>query len=260
MFIYLLIVSVLFGLIMGSFTNVMIYRIPEKMSLWKPPSTCGSCGKQIKWYDNIPVFSFIILGARCRFCKSRISFQYPLVELLCGIIFAAIYLVYGFSPDLFFVGIISIILVAISVIDLKSMIIPNGLVISLAVVGVLYTGLRLVFPALFIWNLMWYEPLIGFLAASLPLFLIAVLSKGGMGGGDIKLMAAAGIFLGWKGILVALLAGSLIGAIVSIILMIAGKKGRKDMIPFGPFLCLGIMISVLYAPRLLEWYLGLFIR
>ncbi len=258
LFVYFLIVSFLLGLITGSFTNVMIYRIPAKKSLWYPPSACGNCGERIKWYDNIPVLSYFILGGKCRKCSSAISIQYPLIEALCGLLYVIVYLVFGFNLDFLFLSVIAIILVAISIIDLKSMTIPNGLVISLIVTGVLYSASRLIFPALFETGIVWYEPLIGFLAASLPLFLIAVLSKGGMGGGDIKLMAAAGIFLGWKGVLLALLSGSLVGAIVSIVLMIAGKKGRKDMIPFGPFLCMGILFAALFATGVIDWYIGLF--
>ncbi|MBN2881995.1 MAG: prepilin peptidase [Clostridia bacterium] len=260
MFEYFLIVSILMGLITGSFTNVMIYRIPEKKSLWYPPSACGNCGAGIKWYDNIPVLSYLILKGKCRNCGSGISIQYPLVELLCGILYAVMYLVFGLNLDLLFMAVISIILVAISMIDIKTMTIPNGLVIALFITGILYSGTRLLFPDMFSQTMMWFEPLIGFFAASLLLLLVAVLSKGGMGGGDIKLMAAAGIFLGWKGVLLALVSGSLLGAVISIILIIAGKKGRKDMIPFGPFLCVGIMFAALFATTVLDWYIGLFTR
>ncbi len=259
MFTYFLIVSIIMGLTTGSFTNVMIYRIPAKKSLWYPPSACGSCDTRIKWYDNIPVLSYLLLGGKCRNCSSRISIQYPLIELLCGILYGCIYLVFGLSLDFLFLAVISIILVAISVIDLKSMTIPNGLVIALLIMGILYSGVRFIFPDLFSQTLIWYEPIIGFFAASLLLFLVAVLSKGGMGGGDIKLMAVAGVFLGWKGILLALVSGSLLGAVISISLMIAGKKGRKDMIPFGPFLCIGILFAALFATQVLDWYIGLFI-
>lgn len=258
MFIFNITVATLLGLIMGSFTNVMIYRIPAKKSLWFPPSTCGSCNTRIKWYDNIPVLSYLILGGKCRECKNKYSIQYPLIELLCGVLYAIIFLAKGLSLDFLFISVITIILVAISVIDLKSMTIPNGLVISLLVTAVLYSVTKLVFPNMFNEPMSWFEPLIGFFAASVPLLLVAIISKGGMGGGDIKLMAAAGIFLGWKGILLALVSGSLVGAIVSIILMIAGKKSRKDMIPFGPFLCMGILFAALFAPQVLDWYVGLF--
>ena len=254
MFAFNLTVIILLGLIMGSFTNVMIYRIPEKVSLWSPPSTCKNCKTQIKWYDNIPVISYLILGGKCRNCDERISIQYPLVEAVCGILFAVIFLVHGISLDFLFTAVISVVLVAISVIDLRSMTIPNGLVISLIVISSLYTTCRFIFPGLFSGTITWFDPLIGFVAASLPLLLIAVITKGGMGGGDIKLMAAAGIFLGWKGILVALLVGSLIGAVVSSVLMLMGKKNRKDMIPFGPFLCLGILFAALFANPIIEWY------
>lgn len=256
--VFLIVFSFLFGLIIGSFTNVMIYRIPAKQSLSFPPSTCPGCGVRIQWHDNIPVLSWILLGAKCRNCKGKIDVQYPLIELLTGILTVILFLIFGATLELFFMSVILIILIAIAAIDYKTMIIPNGLVIALIVVGALYTGARFLLPGQFLYSMSIWEPIIGFFAASIPLYLIAVITKGGMGGGDIKLMAAAGIFLGWKGILVAMLIGSLAGAIISIILIILKIKKRKDMIPFGPFLCVGIFTAALAAPEIILWYSGLF--
>jgi leader peptidase (prepilin peptidase)/N-methyltransferase len=138
------------------------------------------------------------------------------------------------------------------------MIIPNGTVIALVVIGLLYTVARIIFPQAFTIQITWLEALIGFFAASVPLFLVAVLSKGGMGGGDIKLMAAAGIFLGWKGIILAMIVGSVVGAVVSLMLIALKRKKRKDLIPFGPFLCLGILVAAVLGPEIIKWYTGLF--
>ncbi|MDX1357859.1 MAG: prepilin peptidase [Clostridia bacterium] len=256
--IFWLIVALIYGMVLGSFTNVCIYRIPEGTSLWSPPSTCPKCGYQLKWYDNIPVLSYLILGGKCRKCKTKISVQYPLVEAATGILVALIYLKLGLTPDVLFLSIILVILLSIAVIDYKTMIIPNGTVISLIVVGLLYTIARLIFPQVFAIPITWLEALIGFFAASVPLFLVAVLSKGGMGGGDIKLMAAAGIFLGWKGIILAMIVGSVIGAVVSLTLIALKRKKRKDLIPFGPFLCLGILVAAVLGPEIIQWYTGLF--
>jgi len=256
--IFWLVVAFIYGMVLGSFANVCIYRIPEKVSLWSPPSTCSKCGYQIKWYDNLPVISYLLLGGKCRECKTKISMQYPMVEMFTGFLIALIYLKLGLSYDVIFLSAIVVVLLTIAAIDYKTMIIPNGTVIALIVIGVLYTVARIIFPQEFVLSITWLEALIGFFAASLPLFLVAVLSKGGMGGGDIKLMAAAGLFLGWKGVLVAMIVGSLIGAIVSLTLIAMKKKKRKDLIPFGPFLCLGILIAAVIGPDIIQWYTGLF--
>ena len=256
--IFWLVFAFLYGMILGSFTNVCIYRIPENISLWAPPSTCPGCSNLIKWYDNIPVLSYIILGGKCRKCKTEISMQYPMVEMFTGFLVALIYLKMGLSYDMIFLPAIVVVLITIAAIDYKTMIIPNGTVIALIIIGGLYTISRLLFPSEFLMQITWLEALIGFFAASLPLFLVAILSKGGMGGGDIKLMAAAGVFLGWKYILVAMTVGSLIGAIVSLTLIVLKIKKRKDMIPFGPFLCLGILIAAAIGPELVQWYTNIF--
>ena len=256
--IFWLVFAFLYGMILGSFTNVCIYRIPANISLWTPPSTCPVCNNLIKWYDNIPVLSYIILGGKCRKCKTQISMQYPMVEMFTGFLVALIYLKIGLSYDMIFLPLIVVMLITIAAIDYKTMIIPNGTVIALAIIGGLYTISRLIFPTEFVLQITWIEALIGFFAASLPLFLVAVLSKGGMGGGDIKLMAAAGLFLGWKYILVAMIVGSLIGAIISLTLIVLKIKKRKDMIPFGPFLCIGILIAAAVGPELVQWYTGIF--
>ncbi|MBN2558749.1 MAG: prepilin peptidase [Clostridia bacterium] len=256
--IFLVVFSFLFGMAFGSFANVCIYRVPEKKSLWFPPSACPACGYRLRWNDNIPVVSYLMLGGKCRSCKAGISFQYPLVEMLTGFLFALVYLNFGFSLDTLFVFVITTVLVVITGIDYKTMIIPNGTVLVLIIIGVLYSGFRLVFPGMFISEITIWDPVIGFFAASIPLYLIAIASKGGMGGGDIKLMAAAGLFLGWKGVLLAMFIGSVAGAIVSLVLIAFKLRNRKDLIPFGPYLCFGIFLAANYAPGIIAWYLGLF--
>ncbi|MFO7610863.1 MAG: prepilin peptidase [Clostridia bacterium] len=256
--VFLLVFSFLFGMVFGSFANVCIYRVPEKKSLWFPPSACLACGYRLRWHDNIPLVSYLMLGGKCRSCKTGISFQYPLIEMLTGFLFALIYLNFGFTLDTLFVFLIATVLVVIAGIDYKTMIIPNGTVLSLIIIGALYSVARLVLPGMFISEISIWDPVIGFFAASIPLYLIAVISKGGMGGGDIKLMAAAGLFLGWKGVLLAMFLGSITGAVVSLVLIAFRIRKRKDLIPFGPFLCLGILTAANYAPGMIAWYLGLF--
>jgi leader peptidase (prepilin peptidase)/N-methyltransferase len=245
-------------MILGSFINVCIYRIPEKKSIVTPPSSCRNCGRGIKWHDNIPVLSYMILGGKCRYCGEPISMQYPMVEMFTGFLVALLFIKLGPTFDMFFITLAAVILIIIAGIDLRTMLIPNGTVLTLLVLGVVYSGIRVLFPGVTAFPLKWFEPLIGFVAASLPLFLVAVISKGGMGGGDIKLMAAAGVLLGWKGAFVAMLAGSVAGAVISLFLIILRIKGRKDMIPFGPFLCAGILFAALFTPGTVNWYLGLF--
>lgn len=253
-----LVFTFLLGMILGSFVNVCIYRIPKKISIVTPPSSCTNCGYKIKWYDNIPVLSYLILGGKCRKCGEPISIQYPLVEMFTGFIIALMFITLGLTIDMLFLSILVVILIVIAGIDIKTMLIPNGTVIALLVLGLLYSGFRLIFPGATAFPIKWFDPLIGFFIASLPLLLLAVLSKGGMGGGDIKLMAVAGVFLGWKGALVAMVVGSIVGAIVSLLLIALGKKSRKDLIPFGPFLCIGILFAALFTQGLISWYLGLF--
>ena len=158
----------IFGMVLGSFTNVCIYRIPEKISLWTPPSTCPGCGGRIKGYDNIPVLSFVLLGGKCRNCKTKISMQYPMVEMFTGFIIALLYLKTGLTYDLLFLSAITVILITIAAIDYKTMIIPNGTIIALIAVSVIYTAARLIFPGSFIFPITWLEALIGFFAASVP--------------------------------------------------------------------------------------------
>ncbi|HZK60914.1 MAG TPA: prepilin peptidase [Anaerovoracaceae bacterium] len=234
------------GLLIGSFLNVCIYRIPENISVAKGFSFCPTCKNRIQPYDLIPVISYLFLKGSCRHCKSHISAKYPLVELLTGVLFILVYFQFGLTPYAGLTAILVSVLVAITFIDLKHQIIPDGLSLIIFASGI---------PAAFLSGLSPWEHVIGFFAVSVLLLIIAFLSNGGMGGGDIKLMAAAGLFLGWKLILLSLMIASIIGAIISIGLLVLKKADRKSMVPFGPFLSIGIIISVLYGNTLIMWYL-----
>ena len=256
--IFIAVLIFVIGIVIGSFLNVVIYRVPKEESIASSPSACQSCGHRLTAIDMIPIFSFVFLGGKCRHCKAKISPQYPIVEALTGALFLLLYLKFGLSYWLLVYAALAALLVAISFIDFKHMIIPNGLVIAMLVVGAAVLAAT-IFTGYFGW---WLDYVIGFFAGGLPLLLIGmftmyVLKKEAIGGGDIKLMAAAGLVIGWKLVIPAYLIGIVLGAIVSVILLATKIKKRGDEIPFGPYLCVGIMASVFFGNELIDWYLGL---
>ncbi len=233
------------GLLIGSFLNVCIYRIPQDISVARGFSYCPACRHRLMPADLVPVLSYLLLGRACRYCGAPISARSPLIETACGLLFLLAWLRMGLIPlSLLTMALLAVLLV-IAMIDLDHQIIPDGL--NLAI-------LLLALPAVYFSPLPWTDHAIGFFAVSVPFFLIAILT-GGMGGGDIKLMAAAGLFLGWKLILTALLMGSVPGAVASVFLLATGKADRKSMVPFGPFLSLGIAAAALFGDQLIRWYL-----
>lgn len=243
-----------FGTVVGSFLNVCIYRLPRHESVVFPPSRCPGCGSRIKWYDNIPILSYLMLRGRCRTCQSSISPQYPLVELINGLLTFFLFLTFGLSLTFAILFLFCSALVAITFIDLEHQIIPD--VISLP-------GIVAGFAASFVlpW-LGWQSSLIGIVAGGGSLLVIAygyelVTKKEGMGGGDIKLLAMMGAFLGWRAIPFILFASSLIGSIVGISLMLAQKKDSKLAIPFGPFLASGAILYIFFGRQIITWYLSL---
>lgn len=233
------------GLLIGSFLNVCIYRIPREEEIVYTPSHCMHCNTRIKWYDLIPVFSFLVLKGRCRSCGKTLSLQYPLIELVNGLVYGGIFWLYGMQIEtLLFSALFSILLV-ISLIDLRHYIIPNGLVVAIIALGLIHLILNYE---------RWLDYVIGFFAVSVVLLLMAIITRGSMGGGDIKLMAAAGLLLGWELILLALMIGSIIGSVVGLTLMAMKIITRKQMIPFGPFLSAGIFIAALFGHDIFIWY------
>ncbi|MDD3315329.1 MAG: prepilin peptidase [Syntrophaceticus sp.] len=237
------------GLCIGSFLNVVIYRLPRGESITLERSHCASCGKQLRWYELIPLFSYLFLRGRCRTCHEPISIRYPIVELLTAITFALVFLRFGLTLELLKYLFLSALLVAISFIDLEYFIIPNSLIIIGLVGGVI---LNIVAQDVGL-----VSALIGILVTSGFLLLVALISKGGMGGGDIKLAAVTGLFLGWPLAPLGLFLGACVGGIVAIILLLSGLRGRKDPLPFGPFIALGTVIAFLYGFEMLNWYLQL---
>ncbi len=248
-----IIVTFLLGAAIGSFLNVCIYRLPKGASIVYPPSSCPSCNSKIAFYDNIPIISYLVLRGRCRSCGASISMEYPVVEALTGVMAAVLFSVYGASTEFFIYFIFACALVVITFIDLRHRIIPD--VISLP-------GIAAGFAASFV--LPSIDPvtsLIGIAAGGGTLLLVAVLyykAAGieGMGGGDIKLLAMIGAFLGWKGVLLTLVFGSVLGAAVGALLMALFGKDTKYAIPFGPFLSAGALVYLFYGDPIIGWYLN----
>lgn len=252
----MMIFSFLFGLALGSFINVCIHRIPIKKSIVNPPSSCPQCDEKIKFYDNIPLISYIILLGKCRYCRQPISIRYPLVELITGLLSASLFARYHLSYQYFIFLIFSAFLIIISFIDLHHKIIPD--VISLP--GILF-GLALSF---FFSHITWYDSLIGIIGGGGVLYLVAVLferlaGKEGMGGGDIKLLAMIGAWMGWKSIPFVIIVSSLTGIVMGGGSLLLGRKGFQTKIPFGPFLALGALIYLFFGYEIKLWYFKLFL-
>ncbi len=247
------IVAVLLGLIVGSFLNVCIHRIPAEQSIVKPRSRCPACQAGIAWYDNIPVLSYIILRGRCRACGATIPLRYPAVEIATGLISWVIFHHFGI-PWLYAVWFIySAALLTLSMIDLDHRIIPDGISLSGIVIGLLLSAFTPLQPFL--------DSLIGVIVGGGFLLVVGlayetVRKQEGIGGGDIKLMAMAGAFTGWKGALFTIFGGSLVASILGISLMIARRSGAQLAIPFGPFLSFASFCYILYGERLIQLYLG----
>ncbi len=243
--IFLYILIFLFGLVIGSFLNVLIYRIPKHEDFVKIRSHCMVCGYQLQWFDLVPLVSWILLGGKCRKCKTRISVQYPIIEALNGILYVAVFLFYGFSIESLLYCLLFSTLIALSVIDFRTYEIPIGF-------NVFILALGLVRVATDYRN--WLTYLIGFLAVSIPLYLIFLFTKGrGIGGGDIKLMAVCGLLLGWKLVVLGFLLGCILGSVIHLIRMKVSKV--EHVLAMGPYLSLGIMIATLWGNQLISWYL-----
>ncbi len=246
--------SALFGLALGSFMNVCIYRIPLKKSIVSPPSSCPNCGERIRFYDNIPLISYLLLLGKCRHCSNPLAWHYPLVEALTGLLSVALFIRYGLSNQylLYFLYLLfTSVLVTISFIDLHHKIIPDVLSLSGIVVGLAASFM----PG----TISWLDSLIGIIAGGGSLFLVAfvyerITGREGMGGGDIKLLAMIGAWLGWRQLYLVVLISSLVGAIVGIAFLLLAGKGFRVRIPFGPFLSLGAMVCLFFGPELMNWY------
>lgn len=238
----------IYGIVIGSFLNVCIYRIPQKEDIVRESSHCMSCGHRLKWYDLVPLFSYLFLKGKCRYCGSKLSKQYPIVEALNGILYVVVFYATDFRWDSILYCLMTSALIVLSVIDYRTYEIPFGINVFLFVLGVI----RCVFGKGDRGTLM-----IGFFAVSLFLLLLSLLTRGAaIGGGDIKLMAAAGLLLGWKLIILAFVMGCIAGSVVHLFRMKACGAGR--MLALGPYLSVGIFIAALWGNGMIDWYLGLF--
>ena len=247
--ILLYIIIFLYGIVIGSFLNVCIYRIPEKKSIM-PRSHCMNCGVTLHWYDMFPVFSYIILRGRCRNCGAKISKQYPLIEALNGILYVIVFMANGININSVLYCLMTSVLIVLTMIDERTFEIPLCLNITLAVIGVVMCVID---------RQDIISHLVGMVCVSLVLFIIYFLSGGqAIGGGDVKLMAAAGLILGWKLIILAFLLACILGSVIHLIRM--RVSGAKHMLAMGPYLSLGIFIAALWGNGMIDWYVNILCR
>ncbi|MBQ2800950.1 MAG: prepilin peptidase [Lachnospiraceae bacterium] len=236
----------IYGIVIGSFLNVCIYRIPKGENIAKVRSHCMDCGYQLKWYDLIPIFSCLCLGGKCRKCKTHISIQYPMVELANGILYLLVFMVNGFCASSFLYCFLVSALIVISVIDFRTYEIPFGINVFIFILGIIQVIIDYE---------NWLDYLIGFFAVSIFMQIVIWLTKGtGFGGGDMKLMAAAGLLLGWKRIVLAFLLGCIVGSICHVIRMKVTKEDH--VLAFGPYLSIGILLAALWGNKMIYWYLS----
>ena len=249
--------SFLFGLALGSFLNVCIHRIPLKKSIVHPPSSCPQCGQKIKAYDNIPVISYIFLLGKCRYCKAPISLRYPVVEIITGLLSTALFVRYGFHYKYLIYLAFSASLVIISFIDLQHKIIPDIISLPGIIIGL---AISIIFH-----HISWLNAMIGALGGGGSLFLVAVVfekvtGREGMGGGDVKLLAMIGAWMGWRALPFIILISSLTGAIIGGGSLLLTSRGLQTKIPFGPFLALGALIYLFFGYELVSWYSRILLR
>ena len=242
------------GLVVGSFLNVCIYRLPREESIAWPASHCTTCNRTLRWYENVPVVSWALLRGRCRTCGSRISTRYPIVELTTGALFLAGYLAFGLTPLLAARLLFGCAMVVLFAIDLEHQLLPNvitlpGIVVGLIASAVLPPGL--------------VDALIGVLIGGGVLWLIGEAyfrysGHEGMGGGDVKMLAMIGAFLGWKLVLVTLVLSSIAGSVIGLLVIAIRKGGMKYALPYGTFLALGALVASLAGDAIVNWYVGLY--
>jgi leader peptidase (prepilin peptidase)/N-methyltransferase len=245
------ILSVVLGLIVGSFLNVCIYRLPKGESVIRPGSRCTVCGFSIAWYDNIPVLSFLLLGGRCRGCGGRISWRYPAVEALTGVLFLLATLRLGLGVRTIFLLTFLCGLVVVTFIDLDHQIIPHAVTLPGIPLGLIASAItRDPSPR---------DAAAGALVGAGLVYLVAVYAevafqRESMGGGDINLLAMIGAFLGWRQVFLSFFIAVAAGACLSLLLIATGVLSRKDRIPFGPFLALGAVVALFGGDDLINWY------
>jgi leader peptidase (prepilin peptidase)/N-methyltransferase len=242
------------GLAVGSFLNVCIHRLPRGQSLNSPPSRCPHCDYQLRWFDNIPLVSYALLAGRCRKCRTRISIRYPIVELLTMGLFVLHGVVFGWTALLVPRLVFACAMVVLFAIDLEHHLLPNAITLPGVAVGLIAST---VLPPGII------DALIGVLIGGGVLWLIGEAyyrysGHEGMGGGDVKMLAMIGAFLGWKLVLVTLVLSSVVGSVIGLIVIAIRKGGMKYALPYGTFLALGALVASLAGEAIVDWYVGLY--
>ena len=243
------------GLAIGSFLNVCIHRLPRQASIVQPPSSCPNCGYMLRWIDNVPVLSYVMLGGRCRTCRTPISIRYPIVELMTMAIFVLHYAVFGADVILVPRLLFACVLIVLFAIDLEHHLLPNVITLPGIVVG-------LAFSTMFAPGLV--DALIGTVLGGAILWLIGEAyyrysGVEGMGGGDVKMLAMIGAFLGWKLVILTLVFSSFTGALVGVAVIAIRRGGMKYALPYGTFLSLAALVASLFGQRIVDWYLGFYV-
>ncbi|MDP8224685.1 MAG: prepilin peptidase [Candidatus Lernaella stagnicola] len=254
--IYVTFAGFLFGAAIGSFLNVVIWRLPQGESIVFPGSHCPQCGNAISWYDNIPLLSWVFLGAKCRHCRGQISLRYPMVELVSAIFLAGYLNRFGIAAGVVWY-LFTAALIVVTMIDLDHKIIPDEISLPGIPIGLLIN--------MFVLSDNWKDGLIdgglgallgGGLLLAIALGYYALTKTEGMGLGDPKLLGMIGAFVGWKGVIFTILVSSLVGTLIGALFIALTGKSRKFQIPFGPFLALGAVTWVWLGPAAVRWYFG----
>ncbi len=247
----LLLLAALLGLLWGSFLNVVIYRLPRKESIVTGRSYCPSCRNTISFYDNIPVVSYILLRGRCRHCGAQIGFRYPMVEIVMGIMSWFLFSVYGLSLEYFVQFVFIASMLVLMFVDFYHQLLPDGMTLTGIACGILLSVFRE--------NLVFNDAIIGTLLGAGGLFVVAEIyfrwSKvEGMGFGDVKMLGMIGSFVGWKGVLLTLFLGSLMGSAIGVFLIVLRGGHLKTKLPFGTFLGFGAIVTSVFGTSLIDWY------
>ena len=235
----------IFGMAIGSFANVCIYRLPKKESVVFPVSHCTDCSAPVRPFDNVPVISYLILGGKCRDCKKSISPIYPIIELITALLLLAGFFKFGLTFDFLVYIVVAPALVIITAIDIEHQIIPDVITLPGIILGLAAGS----------YSIGYIDSFLGFLLGGGLFYLLAVFSNGGMGGGDIKYIAAAGALVGWQKVLLIIFIGAFLGSFVGLFQIAVQKKSRKSLIPFGPFLAAATLITLFYGNLLIKLYI-----
>jgi leader peptidase (prepilin peptidase)/N-methyltransferase len=250
----ILVLAGVLGLSVGSFLNVCIYRLPRQQSLVSPPSRCPRCGRQLRWFDNIPVVSWVALKGRCRQCGERISLQYPIIELVTAMLAVAIVVVTPPGPLLASRLVLATALVVLFMIDFEHQILPNSITLPGIAIGVVFSLFAP--PGL-------HDAVIGAALGAGVLYAIAagyylVRKEEGMGMGDVKMLAMIGAFLGWRAVILTLVLSSFAGAVIGVALLATSRGSMRFALPFGTFLALGALVAMFAGDAIITWYLGFY--